>query len=76
MANIKIGDRFRTIDCEDSLFIGNSIVEIVKIGKERIRYKYISIIPHVFESINDYSQSKKDFKNCTVMLTELDKALL
>jgi hypothetical protein len=76
MANIKIGDRFRTIDCEDSLFLKNSIVEVIKIGKIRIRYKYIRQEVGTFEHATDYSQSKQDFKNCTVMLTELDKALL
>lgn len=67
---------FKTIVDKDSLFMGNSIVEITKIGKTRIRYKYIEAEMFVLETKNDCSQSLENFKHGTVKLTELNKALL
>jgi hypothetical protein len=75
-SSLKVGDMFKTIVDKDSLFMGNSIVEITKIGKTRIRYKYIEAEMFFLETKNDYSQSLEDFKHGTVKLTELNKALL
>ena len=74
--SVKVGDMFKTIVDKNSLFMGNSIVQITKIGNTRIRYKYVEAEMFVLETKNDYSQSLEDFKHGTVKLTELNKALL
>lgn len=72
---MKIGDMYKT-NTHTNTFISDSVIEITKINKTTIAYKYIKTSEYVSEDANYFAQKVESFKMDAVPLTDLTRALL
>jgi hypothetical protein len=72
-----IGKVYKTIDTSSSRLLQQGVIQVTALKPDAVHYKYLSVegSPHP-ERGNDYAQELLHFKNHTIELTELERALV
>lgn len=72
-----IGKVYKTIDTSGSRLLRQGIIQVTGLEPDAVHYKYLSVEGHPHSAKgNQYAQELLHFKNYTIELTELERALV